>query len=77
MQARHTSRVRGIFVWDTRDDEGALAELVVARLTLSNDPQLSFVTGLMLGREEHWEESGLHQSIRFQPASNQLSVLGQ
>ena len=57
MQAKLTSRVRGIFTGDTSIMTAALAELKVARQTLPNDPQILFLTSLIQRRQGRWEES--------------------
>jgi TolB-like protein/Flp pilus assembly protein TadD len=40
-----------------RDYDGALAELEVARRSLPNDPQISYLTGCIQRRQGRWEES--------------------
>jgi len=48
----HLARAWHLY-WGHLDYGGALAEVVIARLTLPNDPQLLFLTGLLLRRLSH------------------------
>src|SRR5262249_24873012 len=54
----HLARAWNLY-WGYLDDDGALAELEVARHTLPNDPQILFLTSLVQRRQGHWEESTL------------------
>jgi serine/threonine protein kinase/tetratricopeptide (TPR) repeat protein len=51
------------------DYDGALAELAVARRSLPNDPRVFAVTGFILRRQGHWEEStrDLERAINLDP----------
>lgn len=51
------------------DYDGALAELEIARRTLPNDPRVFTVTGYVLRRQGHWEEStrNLERAIDLDP----------
>src|SRR5438874_722412 len=61
------------------DDEGALAELEVARETLPNHPRLFRVTGFIQRRQGRWEESirNLERALELDPRNvNTLDNLG-
>jgi serine/threonine protein kinase/tetratricopeptide (TPR) repeat protein len=51
------------------DYDGALTELDIARRSLPNDPQVFAVTGYILRRQGHWEEStrNLERAIDLDP----------
>jgi serine/threonine protein kinase/tetratricopeptide (TPR) repeat protein len=51
------------------DYDGALAELAIARRSLPNDPRVFAVTGFILRRQGHWEEStrNLERAIDLDP----------
>jgi len=51
------------------DYDGALAELAIARLSLPNDSRVFAVTGFILRRQGHWEEStrNLQRAIDLDP----------
>ena len=51
----HLARAWNLY-WGHLDYGGALAEVIIARLTLPNDPQLLFLTGFMQRRQGHWED---------------------
>jgi serine/threonine protein kinase len=52
----HLARAWNLY-WGYLDYDSALAELEVARQTLPNDPQISFLTSLIQRRQGRWEES--------------------
>jgi len=64
----HIARARNLY-WGHLDYDGALDELKVARQTLPNDPQISYLTGVIQRRQGRWEEStrNLERSIEFDP----------
>jgi tetratricopeptide (TPR) repeat protein len=64
----HIARARNLY-WGHLDYDGALEELKVARQTLPNDPQISYLTGVIQRRQGLWEESArnLERSIEFDP----------
>src|SRR5207237_2334912 len=51
------------------DYDGALAQLAIARLSLPNDSRVFEVTGFILRRQGHWEEStrNLERAIDLDP----------
>jgi serine/threonine protein kinase/tetratricopeptide (TPR) repeat protein len=51
------------------DYDGALGELAIARRSLPNDPRVLAVTGFILRRQGHWEEStrNLERAIDLDP----------
>jgi serine/threonine protein kinase/tetratricopeptide (TPR) repeat protein len=62
-----------------RDYDGALAELEVARRSLPNDPQISYLTGCIQRRQGRWEEStrNLERSTDLDPRNvSTLQQLG-
>jgi serine/threonine-protein kinase len=64
----HIARARNLY-WGHLDYNGALDELKIARQTLPNDPQISYLTGVIQRRQGRWEESArnLERSIEFDP----------
>ena len=64
----HIARARNLY-WGHLDYDGALEELKVARQTLPNDPQISYLIGVIRRRQGLWEEStrNLERSIEFDP----------
>jgi serine/threonine protein kinase/tetratricopeptide (TPR) repeat protein len=64
----YIARARNLY-WGHLDYDGALEELKVARQTLPNDPQISYLTGVIQRRQGRWEESArnLERSIEFDP----------
>jgi TolB-like protein/Tfp pilus assembly protein PilF len=64
----HIARARNLY-WGHLDYNGALDELKIARQTLPNDPQVSYLTGVIQRRQGRWEESArnLERSIEFDP----------
>ncbi|HJY54079.1 MAG TPA: hypothetical protein VKD89_08650, partial [Candidatus Udaeobacter sp.] len=64
----HIARARNLY-WGHLDYDAALDALKVARQTLPNDPQISYLTGVIQRRQGRWEEStrNLERSIEFDP----------
>ena len=69
MLVKPISRVRKIFIGDTGDYNGALAELELARQTLPNDPRIFELTGYIQRRQGRWEEStrDLERAMELDP----------
>ena len=64
----HIARAGNLY-WGHLDYNGSLDELKIARRTLPNDPQISYLTGVIQRRQGRWEESALNleRSIEFDP----------
>jgi serine/threonine protein kinase/Tfp pilus assembly protein PilF len=73
----HLARGQNLY-WAYGDYDGALAELEVARQTLSNDARIFGLTGLIQRRQGHWEEStqNLERAVELNPRDIDTLVLG-
>src|SRR5437016_11318185 len=73
----HLARGQNLY-WAYGDYDGALAELEVARQTLSNDARIFGLTGLIQRRQGHWEEStqNLERALELNPRDIETLVLG-
>ena len=69
MRVKRILRVRKIFIGDTLDYDGALAELEIARHSLPNDPQVFALKGYIQRRQGRQNEAvrNLEHSVDLDP----------